>query len=79
MAQSRERRRRLVDRRSRRPAIDRMRRSERQVRLRRITIAFLVLLGLAGILALSPGGDGDGDRDGNGAPSGRTVSPQGDR
>ncbi|MEJ7799391.1 MAG: hypothetical protein WKF60_02655 [Ilumatobacter sp.] len=50
-----------------------MRRSEREVRLRRITIAFLVLLGLAGILALSPGGDGDG------APSGRTVSPQGDR
>ncbi len=77
MAQSRERRRRLVDRRSRRPAIDRMRRSERQVRLRRITIAFLVLLGLAGILALSPGGDGD--RNGDDAPSGRTVSPQGDR
>ncbi len=34
--------------------------SARSVRTRRIVIAFLLLIGLAGVLALSPSGDGDG-------------------
>jgi hypothetical protein len=50
-----------------------MRRSERSVRLRRIVIAFLVLLGLAGILAASPGGGDDG------APADRTIASADDR
>lgn len=68
MAQSRNKRNQRAKRRS--PAPVAAPAAERRRGLRRIVVAFLILVGLAGILALSaPNGDGDG------APTGPAVPP----
>ena len=66
MAQSRAKR---NQRTRRRPAVVAPPVSERRTRTRRAVIAFLILVGLAGILAVSaPGGDGTGAPTTPGAP-----------
>ena len=67
MAQSRAKR---NQRARRRPAVAAPQVSERRTRTRRVVIAFLILVGLAGILAVSAPGD-----DGTGAPAPPGVPP----